>query len=396
MRSLRPFAALVLALGLPLAALAAVPQVDNPDMPRDGVTDYDFDIDWRAGGLDDEDTLFGVIVQALVDETGDLYLLDSQLSNVTVFSPEGEPLRVLSREGDGPGESRRPHDLLLLPDDELGLMQIFPGKIVKIDRRGEPAGEFPYKAGGGFAVLVRGKCAGGNVVLAGIDQGFDQGTLTQTYFLRGFEPDGTRVCEYAAKTAEQNFADMVLDESVVDWIWNRFDVADDGSVIVAPDRNGYRFEVYAPDGTLVRRFGRAYEPVVRDEADTAFATAALEAQGRNYPTMPRIVVTDVEPDISSVRVQPDGSVWVLTSRGVRDLDEGVLAVWDVFDAEGVFTHQARIHAEGNGRLDAMFLVGEDRLVLVRNFLNTLMSSLSAETGDEEAEPMEVISGRLVR
>ncbi len=377
------------------AAFAEAPHVDNPDTPRDGVVDYAFEVDWRAGGIDDEENLFGVIVQALADEEGNLYLLDNQLSNVTVFSPEGERLRELSREGDGPGESRRPNDLLFLPGGKLGLMQIFPGKIVQIDREGTPAGEFDYGAGGGFAVLVRGKCAGDNVVLAGIDQNFAQGKLTQTYFLRGFTPDGAKVADYVAKDNEMNFAAMVLDEVAVDWVWGRFDVADDGSVVVAPERNTYRFEVRAADGTLLRSFGRAHQPLPRDEADTARATALLEAQGRNYPAMPEIVVADTEPDITGVRVMPDGEIWVLTSRGSRDLEDGVMAVWDVFDAGGVFVRRARILAEGDATTDGMFLIDGERAVIVLSLVNTLMSTMGAE-GEEEAEPMEVVSGRLVR
>ena len=378
------------------AVLLAAPHIDNPDTPRDGVVDYRMEVDWRAGGLDDEENLFGLVVRVSVDETGDLYVLDSQLSTVTVFSPTGERLRTLSREGDGPGETRNPNDLLFLPGGKLGLMQIFPGRIVLIDREGTPAGEFPYSTGGGFAVLVRGLQKAGNVVLAGIDQSFDQGRLTQTYFLRGYTPSGERICEYATKSEEMNFAAPVLDETAVDWIWTRFDVATDGRVIVAPERNAYRIEVHAPDGERLRSFGRAYESLIRDADDTALANGQLKAQGRHYPSPPQTVVAETEPDIVAMNAMPDGSVWVLSSRGTRASQEGVHSIWDVFDADGVFTHQARISAEGDGRHDLSFLVDGERIVLVHGFLDSMMTGLGVETDGEEAEPMEIVSGRLVR
>ncbi len=401
MRTSRIQRAALLMILMPTLALAAVPHQDNGAEPRDGVIDYTLEVQWRAGGMDDTDNLFGVIVQALADEDGNLYLLDSQLSEVAVLSPEGERIATLSREGDGPGESRRPNDMIFLPENRIGLMQVFPGKIVQIDRQGNPAGTFPVSsadptAGSGFSVLVRGKCAGGNIVLVGIDQAFAQGMLDQTYFMRGYAADGTVVAEYAAKKAQQNFANMTLDEVGVDWVWTRWDVADDGTVVVAPNRNEYTVQVFETDGTLKRTFGRAYEPLPRNEDDSFRARSMLEAQGRNYPVMPQITITDTEPDISAVRVFADGSVWVQTSRGTREQDDGVLMAYDVFDAQGVFTHQARIISEGDGQQDLLYLVDDKRVVLVRNFLNTLMSSMGAETGDDEAEPMEVISCSLVR
>jgi len=118
----------------------------------------------------------------------------------------------------------------------------------------------------------------------------------------------------------------------------------------------------------------------RDEADSARAQALLEAQGRNYPVMPQITITDVEPDIS----------------GIRAFDDGVLMVYDTFDAEGVFTHQARIMAPGDGQEDLLYLIDDERAVLIHNFRNTLMSSMGVEGDGEEAEPMEVVYCRIIR
>ena len=92
----------------PTLILASAPHTDNDGEPRDGIVDYTLDVQWRAGGLDDDENLFGVIMQALADEDGNLYLLDNQLSEVAVFSSAGERIATLSREGDGPGETRFP------------------------------------------------------------------------------------------------------------------------------------------------------------------------------------------------------------------------------------------------------------------------------------------------
>ena len=71
---------------------------------------------WRIGGdTDDDAEFFGVLSQITTDEAGNVYLLDRQLTEVKVFSPDGEYLNTIGREGEGPGEFRRPSDLFITP-----------------------------------------------------------------------------------------------------------------------------------------------------------------------------------------------------------------------------------------------------------------------------------------
>lgn len=391
--------ALVLTAGSALAA--DPPFVANSAEPRDGYRDVTLQQQWSAGGEDDDENIFGVITAVLADAAGDVYVLDQQLSQVAVFSPDGERKATLSREGTGPGEIQRPNGMFFLPDGKLGIVQVFPGKIVQIDTDGNPAGTFPFAAGdpaaGGFAVLVNGRSRGGTIALCGIRQTFDAGKLGQSYFLESVDASGATTGTFATKSAEQDFANLVLDEIGVDFIWSRWDVAPDGDVLVAPARNEYRIERRAPDGSLRFSFGRPYETYARDADDRARAEAMLNAQGRNYPTPPKVVVADTEEDITLLDAMSDGSVWVLTSRGVRNQPDGVMATYDVFDADGVFVNRTRVHADANGLEDRLFLIGPDRAVLVRNLLGAFLASQGADTGsDESAEPMEVVSCRIVR
>ena len=99
--------------------------------------------------------LFGVIAQLVEDDAGNIYLLDGQLSEIQVFSRQGEWLRTIGREGEGPGEFRNGSDLSRGPDGNLGVVQIFPGRIVKLTLEGDPAGNFPLPKveGGGFQAI---------------------------------------------------------------------------------------------------------------------------------------------------------------------------------------------------------------------------------------------------
>ncbi len=65
----------------------AVPHQSNEAVPTGGKRSIELEELWTVGGTDDEENLFGVITQVLVDEEGLVYLLDQQLSTVSVFSP---------------------------------------------------------------------------------------------------------------------------------------------------------------------------------------------------------------------------------------------------------------------------------------------------------------------
>ena len=91
---------------------ADVPVVHNPAAPPT-VQTWRLQEVWRLSGDDDDAPLLGVIREARSDTDGNVYLLDRQLCHVLVVSRTGEFLRTLGREGEVPGEVRRPRDLLM-------------------------------------------------------------------------------------------------------------------------------------------------------------------------------------------------------------------------------------------------------------------------------------------
>ena len=207
----------VICIGCGLSALSArsaaggeevlidgVPHVRNPSEPPGGSQTITVEELWRVGGEDDE-VFFGVVAQVLADDQGNLYVMDSQLSEVHVFSAEGEHLRVLSREGDGPGEIRRPADMFFLPDGTLAMVQSFPGKIIKIDLAGNPAGTIELSgtdpSQGRFGVLNNGICQGNTIVLVGFHMAWDasQGIMNQNLFLSRCDETGKELHRYLGK-----------------------------------------------------------------------------------------------------------------------------------------------------------------------------------------------------
>jgi len=399
-----PLAGLV----FPVAAATPVPSIHSGSAPSGGTETLQLEELWRRGGEDDLDVLFGVITQVAVDSDGSIYLLDAQLSHVEVFSPDGEHLATLSREGDGPGETRRPGDMVLTAGGQLGLAQAFPGKLVLIERDGTPAGQIEVgpqdPSQGGFNILRRTVCGGGNLVLGAVTVGQGeggQGTQTRRPTIASYGPGGERLAVYHESEYGFDFTSgtFTFDESAhLDIPLRRFAVGPDGRVYVAPDREKYLIEVYEPDGTLVRTIGRDYAMDRRTAEETSFWEDLFTSSMRNIPLELQMKMCDTEAPIDWVygglTARQDGSLWVRTSRSGDDRPPGVMLTYDVFDSGGHFAKQVAVACAGDPDEDALFFAGPDRMILVTGFLDAVIAMIGGgSTGDETADepaPMEVV------
>jgi hypothetical protein len=357
---------------------------------------------WRLGGdTDDEDEFFGVIVRIASDSQGNIYLLDSQLSEVKIYSPEGEYLTSIGREGEGPGEFRRPNDMLFLPDGNLGVMQMVPGKIVQLTTDGDPAGEFPIPQpeGGGFQVLRGAQLAGTNVALVKMTQEIDQekGVANLIFAIDLIDPEGELISNLESKLATLSFANGIIREQMFDSFENRWTVGQDGRVYAATDRDNYIIKVWGTDGKIDRIITREYEHYKRSSDEKKKQESIWKAFLQRVPNA-SLEISDNDKDIQTVYTRDDGTLWVLSSHGARNRPEGSLGIFDIYDAEGRYVRQVTLFGQGDPREDAFFFDG-DRLYVVTGFLNAAIAQQGGgvdeeEETDEEPTPMEVICYKI--
>jgi len=397
------------ALGLALLALAfaapsgaqtaaGVPHIKNGAAPKGGVETLQLTELWRRGGEDDEELLFGIITDAEVGPDGNIYLLDAQLNEVKVLSPEGELLRSIGREGEGPGEFRNAQQFTFLPDGNIGVAQVFPGKLIGLTPSGDPAQDVePGKAdptAGGFFVLVNAESGGGNLVVTGIDLSFDQTTMSQKrhYFVRSYGLDGKQKTEFYGVDRTWVFNDnFKFLESDNDFVWRRFGMSDTGQVVAALQPYEYALSVYGPDGKLERIIEREYETWPRNDRVRQRYQSIMEAQSAQFPNRPTPVLETDEPDVQHLRCAADGTIWVLTSRAIYAPEPGVLALWDVFSAQGEFLKQVKAMAPGDPATDWLFLTDEGLAIQVTGFWDAALAAMGGGGAEsEEAAPMQII------
>jgi len=390
------------------APLPALPSpsgavVHSGDQPAQGTRTITLEELWRRGGEADEEIFFGLIAQVAVDEEQNVYLLDGQLSQVPVFDRDGELVRILSREGDGPGETRRPGDLFLADDGRVGIAVGFPGRVVYVDRQGEPAGTLEIGAQnpqqGGFAIVRAARSCGDLAILGCTTVSTDQqaGRQTRTPQVAAYRQDGSLAHVFHADRYVLDFNERVFREAEqLDIALRRFTVGPDGRVYVAPDREAYRIEVFAASGEHLHTIERDYPTHRRTDAELEAWRQLFAASMRRAPFEIRMDLCETAAPIDWVFgglwAREDGTLWVRNSRSAAGQPDGVMLTYDVFDAQGRFAEQVQVVCPGDGEEDALFFAGPDRMLLVRGFMDAIRAMFGGVEGHDgdEAVPMEVV------
>jgi len=397
---------LIILLAAPASLLAettmvdGVPHIMGSAEPPGGVEKLQLEEIWRRGGEDDDEILLGLITSVVADADGNLYVLDAQLMEIKVFSPDGELINTLGRQGTGPGEFQNAQQVSFLPDGTIGVAQTFPGKLVGLNLDGSPGTDISLggdPASGGFAVLINSRTGGENLVVSGINIKFDQATLSMDrhHFVRSYGMDGVMKQEYYVKDQHWKFdASFTLKEADSDFVWWRLSVDHEGKVLVGEPREEYEVSVYNEDGTLERVFGRDYESLKRTEKMTARYDAMMEAQSRQLPPGSGREVAEYEQDLWGIHPHADGNYWVTTSRGMYHPPEGSFMAWDVFSNEGEFLKQVTADIPGTPGTDLLVLTDHGNAVMITGFWDAVLAIMGAGSENEEAEPMEIVCYRI--
>lgn len=408
MTSLSILRALLLLICLGLLAQAAlagspvreiidgVPHVKNGSTPTGGVQVLRMNELWRVGGEDDEEVLFGLTPKVCTDGKGRVYVLDSQLSQVLVFSPDGELSHTLFREGEGPGEVRRPWDMFVLGDGRVGAIQEFPGTTILLDDKGLPAGRVKAgNPGGELFSLIGCQAQGDQRLMSGLTQstGSNPGISNRTFFLSSFGDDGQEIHRYCESKAVYDFGNFHYSEREhIPTFLFCFDVGAGGRCCVAPDRDAFAIHVFAPDGRPEMVIERDYEPIDRSDQEYQDLRQTLDSGLSVVPIEYELTVERQAAAIPyfqrGLHLRQDGSIWALSGRGIRERPDGVFAVFDVFDRSGEFVQQMELRGPGDALKDGIFLAGRDRILVVKGYMESMMTRYAGGTrasDDPDAE-----------
>jgi len=352
---------------------------------------------WRRGGDSDlDEDFFGVITDVVVDDANNFYVLDGQLAEIKIYDESGAYLSSIGREGEGPGEFRRPIDMELLPDGSMGVIQPWPSKMVLLGVDGTPIGDFPFKPEGkGFATMNGVKRVGDELAMVYGMGSPSEGSFERSIVLGLVDMGGKELAQLHSARSSMDYASSLL----IERDWNHFERAwsasADGRIFARLSFTEYQIGVWSDDGQLDRVIEREYAAHPRQQRDIE----RIESNwSRGIGRWVRNPTFEIEPNWSPVENlygREDGTLWVRTSRGARELPDGSMTQFDVFDSQGRFVRQISIPGSMDPESDDIFLAGGYLLVVT-----DLASARDAWRGggDEDvtldAEPMEIICYRM--
>lgn len=357
--------------------------------------------EWRIGGAGS--MLLGAVTEATSDADGNVYLLDTQLCHVVVVSPGGEVLRTIGREGDGPGEVRRPRDVLVLADGSIGLVELFPARIVKLSPEGEPRGTVAIGGSqvppGGFMAANQCLARAGVLLAAGQQILAEPAGQKRILFLSSLTPTGEEALRLRESTMLVDFNKLRFVERELSPPFHLATaLGPDGRVFVPESWDGYAIEVIRPDGTLEQVIERDFENRRRTEDELRRIHAVYEASARESPYKQESVVEPCPPAISALRVDAGGRLWVLHSRSADGQPAGIMQSYDIFAPDGRYLEQVAIACPGDPEMDGLEFLGDDRVLWIKGY--ALAAAGRTDLGsvplgeDGEPQPQEIICCRL--
>ena len=357
---------------------------------------------WRIGGDSDEDVLLGVVGRGVIDDAGNTYLLDRQLSQVLVVDLAGELVTTLGREGEGPGEMTRPSDLFLMDQERVGVSQGFPGKIIILNLDGSPGGTITVGESsetGGFFFMGQAAMRDGHLVAHSGRGTFDMQTSKNTTVqsLGLLDSEGKELVRFAEHTQERDMTRQEFDEE------KNFSELDtwalgNGVLYTAPVRDEYLIHKRGLDGAVQQEYRREFQPRKRNQEDKDRLTENMRIIINGVRQEIEKHVLDNDPALMNLFVAQDDLVFVVNCNGQREvLPEGIMGRYDVLSGDGDFIEELSLAIPGvDHKQDRLLFLDGKHWLLIRNY-DSASESMSAGFGGGaeekevgEVEPLEVV------
>jgi len=401
MKSVLPLISLFLAF-LPVVTIAGPAPIisTEPKFPPKVVELVEV---WSVGG-EDGDIIFGMMTDSLEDSDGNIYMLDAQLCHVEVFSAQGEHLRTISSQGDGPGEVRNPQNLVMFPNRTIGILELFPAKFVNLSLEGVPQSGLVF--GGesspqtGFSAALQATNRGGTCLVSAQHSLPSETGQSRTQYLASMSDSGKELCRYREATMTMDFSSpSFVEKELIPAFMLANTVDNQGLVYTAQARDKYLIEAYNQDGTLARVFGRPYKNRKRNKTDIRRLNALVDAWFEGFPGEVGRDLDSHEPPLSEMHVDDNGVLWVMHSRSGKDQPDGIFLTYDTFSPDGTWLQEVSFKADANPDFDGIKFLDGGRVLLIKGFVLSRWASRGAKNvdfGEDDGDiPMEVIYCKMV-
>lgn len=258
---------------------------------------------------DDENVLFYMPSDIVVDKEGNVYVLDSGNHRIQKFDPEGHFIASFGRQGQGPGEFQYPQSIDIDADGNIYVSDSGNQKIHILKPDGTLDKDIQTTdESSGITRIRNGKiiqAKGASVFSLGMGMGAQDDEL----------PKMIKVLNLDAETLNEFGEQKDYKDFLVNRMGNRYHlfVDKEGCVYLALDYQN-RIEKYSPEGKLLWRADRELD----------YDVSAPKTKGSRSGSGGKVAIQmpDMNRVASGIAVDNKGRVWVVTNkRQIKEEEE---------------------------------------------------------------------------
>ncbi|RFT17085.1 MAG: hypothetical protein OP8BY_1027 [Candidatus Saccharicenans subterraneus] len=299
----------------------------DPAPPRGLKTALSVREDLTLGAKDESEE--SIILEPAVvdaDDAGNIYVLDRKAVQIKVFDPQGKFVRVIGRQGQGPGEFQSPRYFQITPQKNIMVTDPALRRVSLLSLEGQ---------------FIRDLSAGKMWMFmqAKMD---DSGNIVGSHTVMDQEPR-TELVRFNAELAPLHIIASVpiARNQVFNPYFPRinFDLTPEGNVVWGITTE-YEFRVVDREGKIVKKVVKKHEPEILTQADRE--ARAKELWGKEGPPADMKVEWPQHfPPVQDFILDDRG--WLFVRPFVKEQKgEGVL--YDVFDTEGRYVARVLLPA----------------------------------------------------
>jgi len=290
-----------------------------------------------------EDVFFESPLCIMSDAKGNIYVCDYRANNIKIFDASGKFIKILGREGQGPGEFSWPFQAICAKE-MLIVWDMRNRRLCALTLDGEyiTAKKITYDTG--TPQKMR-SLPNGDAVIEMENTFFREQDRPQEYTIQIFSPnlehkktiysqEVWRNKYFRRGNVPQPFSPLVY-----------WDVSPDGKIVIGFSEK-YEISLYDSEKGKLSTFTHSYEPVKVTEQDKKdhFAGITYSRGGVTAQEIPDFIVKNtkfpkVKPAFNSILVDSEGNILVHAYRKNRD---EMYKYFDSFDSKGNFIANVQV------------------------------------------------------
>ncbi len=255
--------------------------------------------------------MFSSLRDISVDDRGYIYALDYKEKNIKVYNGKGEYIATLGKEGQGPGDLNGPRNVCITPQYEVMVPDSWNNRLTFFSLEGKYIRSITTTP---LELLETKIDSKGNII--GVDIVRDE--ESSRWELKKFDSE----LNYLFSLDSSPIPDISgLNPFLPSLSWD----IDKNDQIISGYPEKYEIKIFNPEGTLIRKIQKDYEPL-------EIAEEQLERL-KDFPPGIKLDVPKHHAAYWSFFVDDESRIFVFTWEKVPDEDK---RYFDVFDSDGKY------------------------------------------------------------